>query len=32
LTAFAVALPLLGYLAFHITERQARQTGVLAQY
>lgn len=32
LLVFAVVLPLLGYLAFRIVERQARRTGTLAQY
>ena len=32
LLIFAVALPLLGYTAFHIIEQQARRTGALGQY
>lgn len=32
LAAFAVALPLLGYVAFYHTERQARRSGALGQH
>lgn len=32
LGAFAVALPLAGYLAFHLTERRARRTGTLGHF
>lgn len=32
LAIFAIVLPILGYLAFHITERRARRTGSLGQY
>ncbi len=32
LAAFAVILPLIGYMAFHFVERRSRQTGVLGQY
>lgn len=32
LLIFAVILPLLGYAAFHIVERQARRTGALGHY
>ncbi len=32
LAAFAVALPLLGWAAFYLTERRSRRTGELGQY
>ena len=32
LAIFAVVLPILGYLAFQVTERRARRTGSLGQY
>ena len=32
LAAFGVTLPLLGYLAFHVTERRARRTGTLGHF
>ena len=32
LAVFALAMPLLGYLAFYLTERRSRRTGDLGQY
>src|SRR5262245_18563093 len=32
LAAFALAMPILGYLAFHLVERRSRRTGELGQY
>jgi ABC-2 type transport system permease protein len=32
LAAFAVAMPLLGYMTFYLTERRSRRTGDLGQY
>ncbi len=32
LAGFAVVLPIVGYVAFHVTERRARRSGSLGQY
>ncbi len=32
LTIFAIILPILGYVAFHLAERRSRRTGELGQY
>jgi ABC-2 type transport system permease protein len=32
LTVFAIILPILGYVAFHLAERRSRRTGDLGQY